>query len=173
MKVTLAIVSSLNGAITRGSRGDMSWISDEDNELFTKLRREHEVILMGGNTYRSIRASLRPFARLRLIMTRNPAEFKDDEVKGRFEFSNESPKALIKRLENESYKSVIIVGGTVSNLFLKAGLVDEIHWTIEPYYFGLGHSLTTGIEFTQRLKLIDSQKLNDQGTLYLRYKVAK
>lgn len=170
MKVDLAIVSSLNGLIAKDS-GDMSWISEEDNALFKKLRLESDVVIFGGNTYRTTKAKLKPTSYLRVVMTRSPQDFKDEGLPGRLEFTNEAPKALLKRLSDKDYKKALLVGGTVSNLFLQSGLVDEIHWTIEPRYFGSGHSLIDDNNFENRLELISQEVLNKQGTLYLRYKV--
>ena len=173
MKVELVIVSSLNGFITKGSAGEMSWISDQDQALFKKMRLGSDVVIFGGNTYRASKAKLKPTKYLRLVITRKPQSFKDEAVPGRLEFTNLAPKDLLKELGARGYKKVLLVGGTVSNLFLKAALVDEIHWTIEPYYFGSGHVLSDGLDFSNNLELISHQTLNKQGTIYLRYKVKK
>ena len=82
------------------------------------------------------------------------------------------PKDIIKKLEQQGYKSAVLGGGSHLNTqFLISGLIDEIFLTVEPIIFGQGISLFKD-EFEVNLKLIETKKLNND-TILLRYKVIK
>ena len=61
----------------------------------------------------------------------------------------------------------------INNQLFEANLIDEIILTIEPKIFGSGHNILTNAKIDRQLKLLDYQKLNDQGTLLLHYKIIK
>ncbi|HXB30351.1 MAG TPA: hypothetical protein VNW49_11060, partial [Puia sp.] len=57
--------------------------------------------------------------------------------------------------------------------FLQAQLIDEIWLTIEPKIFGVGDNFATGTKLDIDLHLIQSEKVNDQGTLITKYAVLR
>ncbi|MEK7534772.1 MAG: dihydrofolate reductase family protein [Patescibacteria group bacterium] len=176
MKVVMVAVSSVNGKLTKGDNPDIySWTSKEDSKIFFSLIEKHNLIVMGSKTYEAARTiiKLRP-NKLRMVLTRNRRKYKSDMVKGSLEFTSESPKDLIKRLEKQGYKEMLLVGGTeINSAFLKNSLVDELHLTIEPILFGRGKDLLLEEELEVSLKLLSIKKLNANGTLHLRYRVNK
>jgi dihydrofolate reductase len=73
-------------------------------------------------------------------------------------------------LEARGYTEAVLTGGAQINaLFLKSGLVDEVWLTVEPLIFGAGIDLFRGIEFDERATLIHVERLNEGGTVHLRY----
>lgn len=164
MKVILIAALSADGFIGKTRDHLADWTSPEDKKMFVELTKQAGVIVMGRNTYETIGKALP--GRLNIVYTSQPLNNPDVEA------TNEEPQALISRLANSGYSKVAICGGqAIYDLFLSAGVVDEIYLTIEPRLFGDGISLfkeTTDIN----LKLISQQKLNDD-TLNLHYKVLK
>ena len=173
MKVTMAIVASLDGRLTRGVEPNIyNWTSVEDQASFSALIAKHKLIVMGRQTYEAARQRIKLTPdKLRLILTRNPRQYAAKQVAGQLEFTAESPLALIKRLEGAGYRSLLLVGGQINTLFLEAGLVDEIYWTVEPLIFGAGQKLVADQLLDTKLKLVSSKRLNQRGTLLLYYKV--
>ena len=70
---------------------------------------------------------------------------------------------------SEGNRRVALLGGpTVNHQFLAAGLVDEIYLTVEPVLLGTGLSLSSDA-LDNRLRLIETIRLNQDGTLVLHY----
>lgn len=176
MKVIMIGVSSVNGKLTKGDETNIySWTSKEDADIFFSLIEKHNLIVMGSKTYKAARNIIKlKNGKLRIVLTRNPRRHRDNLVKGQLEFSSESPKELVKRLEAQGYKELLLVGGTeINTAFLKNGLVDELHLTIEPLIFGKGKNLVLEEELDLSLRLLDVKKLNKKGTLHLIYSLRR
>ena len=60
----------------------------------------------------------------------------------------------------------------MNTLFLKANLIDELLLTLEPVVFGSGIDLFRSGELDARWRLEHMEKLNDIGSLHLRYTLA-
>ena len=107
-----------------------------------------------------------------VVMTRHPSTYKDKEVKGRLEFSDESPVQLAARFEKANFERMVVAGGAqIATSFLKAGLIDEIWLTIEPRIFGKGGSFVIEQELDLELRLLSCEQVNPEGTLITKYKV--
>lgn len=178
MKIILINVSSLDGRITKWKKQNIyEWSSPEDFAFFLKTKSENNLLVMGSNTFDHVRkidkAGLKPEKeRLRIVMTKNPAKYKKFEVVEQIEFSNNTPKDLVKRLEKQGHKVMLLVSGEkVANSFFSDQLINEVWLTLEPRIFGSGKSLAFGKDLDIKLKLISFQQLNYQGTLLLKYKV--
>lgn len=171
MKVILAIVTSLDGKSTKGYKLPKLWASREDQLHFQSLIAKNNLIVMGKNTFAVSKDDIKLAKdKLRIIMVRNPAEFNDLVVPGQLEFSSESPKQLVKRLANLSYKQMLLVSGPkLNSVFLKDKLVNELWLTLEPNIFGVGIGLVNSEPLDVELKLLSCKKLNSQGTLLLKY----
>ena len=171
----MVMVSSVNGKITKRDNPDVSaFASKEDAGLFLALKERHRCYIMGSVTFEAARKNiiLRK-GKLRVVKTHEPAKYKAETVPGRLEFTDKEPEALLKFLESRGYNSVLLLGGaTISSLFLKAGLVDEIRLTVEPALFGKGKDMIDG-DVDVRLRLKAIKKLNKAGTLHLVYNVIR
>lgn len=173
MKIILADVISVDGRTTKGTQPGQGWASADDQQHIHALIQNSRVIVMGSNTYREAKPhqNLSPKT-LRIVMTHEPEVFKDDVVIGQREFTSEPPKELVSRLEKEGYKELLLVSGEkLSAVFLIENLVNELWVTIEPLLFGSGKGITTALSKIVNLELLSSEKLNQQGTLLLKYRV--
>ncbi len=176
MKITLVMVQSINGKITRGEDSNVpAWTSAEDTEHFHSMVDRASLIIMGRHTYEAAKSSIKhKDGTLRVVVTSSPTNYQGEEVPHTLEFTDEKPEELIERLEKVGYTHGLLVGGGVLNsAFLSAGLVDDIYLTIEPHMFGVGRPLIEEANLDISLKLLESKKLNDQGTLLLHYQVVK
>lgn len=174
MKVILVAVSSINGKITKGSNPNIySWTSKEDSKLFFSQIAKNNLIAMGSKTYKAARNVIKlKKNKLRIVLTKKPKKYLGETIKDVLEFTDESPLKLIKRLKNRGYKKMLLVGGgRINSLFLKAKLVDELYLTLEPKIFGRGQGLVGEENFDISLKLVSIKKLNKEGSLLLKYKV--
>lgn len=174
MKITLAIVTSLDGKSTKGKLSPNKWASKEDQSHFSSLISHHNLIVMGKNTYLLRKPHLKLSQnKLRVVLTRDPKKFIKDRVAGQLEFTSEPPKELVKRLASLGSKEMLLVSGaSLNTLFFKEKLINEILLTIEPVVFGTGKGLVNEENLHIKLKLLNIKKLNFQGTLLLKYAVA-
>jgi dihydrofolate reductase len=109
--------------------------------------------------------------RLRIVLTSKPDEFQDEQETGILEFSSFSTKDLVKELEARGYTEALLVGGEeVNGDFLKNDMIDELWLTLEPNIFGSGKGLFKG-EFDKELELFEMNRMNERGTILLKYKV--
>ena len=171
MKVILVMVSSLDGKITRGDDPDIyTWTSKEDGTYFRKLLDEYTLIVMGRKTFEA--ANPKPQrGKLRIVVTSNVNAYKDKEVLSQLEFTNEPVKKLVKRLADDGYETLLLVGGGGLNTsFFKDNLVDELWLTLEPKILGKGKMIVEPEPLNVQMHLASFEKLNDNGTLLLKYK---
>lgn len=174
MHVTMVMVASADGKTTQGDDPNIyRWTSAEDSQLFFSLIDQYRLIVMGSQTYQSVKPmiKLRP-DKLRVVMTQRPEEFAGKTVPGSLEFSSEPPPELVTRLESVGYTELLLVGGSrINGAFLAANLVDELQLTIEPMLFGSGKNLVEGVDIEQKLTLVRQAQLNQRGTLQLIYQI--
>lgn len=174
MKEIMVAATSLDGKITRGNTTDTySWTSPEDKQFFASQVTASNLIVMGRKTYEAAREHMAvSLERLRVIMTKTPENFAHEVIPHALEFTAETPEQIVRRLEEQGYEKMLILGGaSVYTAFMRAGLVDEIYLTVEPIVFGSGKNLFADQDFEADLSLIEQKKLNDRGTLLLKYKV--
>lgn len=171
MKITLILVSSLDGKITKNFNPKITeWTSNEDQQHFQKKMSESDLIIMGRKTYEAARPVIKLSSnQLRVVITNNPKKFKNEEVKEQLEFTNENPKELVKRLGNRYKRILHVGGGAAANSFMKEGLITDILLTLEPKIFGRGTSSGGNDLIDENFKLNSVKKLNAKGTLLLHY----
>ncbi|OGG39709.1 hypothetical protein A3A21_00225 [Candidatus Jorgensenbacteria bacterium RIFCSPLOWO2_01_FULL_45_25b] len=174
MNIILAAVISLDGKITRHNEtGAISWNSIEDKKHFARLIAKSDAIIMGRKTYEAARKIivLSP-RRLRIVLTRAPEKYKKEAVSRELEFSKESPRQIIRRLQKMGRRKILIVGGgEIYALFLREGLVSRIELTIEPKIFGTGGNFLAPLQMKKEFRLVSARRLNRRGTLLLTYDV--
>jgi dihydrofolate reductase len=166
MNVFIIAAISADGFI--GQRTDQlaDWTSKEDKKVFVELTKRAGVMVMGSTTFKTIGRALP--GRRTIVYSRSlqPSEGEGIEV------THEEPADLIKRLDEEGFDEVAICGGkSIYDLFLQAGVVDELFLTIEPVLFGTGIPLLETATETP-LRLQETQQLNDD-TILLRYEVKR
>ena len=175
MKIILAMVLSVDGKSTKHDLPDQSWASSEDQKHLSKLIAENNLILMGGKTYELAKSHIKPSeGKLRIVVTRDPEKFSSDSIEGQLEFVNGSIRDIVGDLGDRGYKQMLLLSGENLNMELfEEGLVDEIYLTVEPKIFGAGKGMIAESELDINLELMEMEKLNEQGTILLRYKVVK
>ena len=174
MKLILVMVTSLDGRSTKGTEtNNHTWTSEEDQKHFQSAIGEAKLIIMGSATYEPAKGGIQHSAdRLRIIMTRTPEKYDSEKITGQLEFTNENPTELIKRLEEQGFVEGLLVGGARTNTeFFKAGLVTEMWQTVEPKIIGKGNGIIGDEEIDVSLELLTSEKMNERGTLLLKYRV--
>lgn len=171
----MVMVASLNGKITQGTNSNIyEWTSKEDQEFFFSLIKENNLIVMGSNTYNSVREKIKlDQKKLRIVLTQTPDKYKKEIVRDQLEFSSEIPRDLVSRLSKKYKQMLLVGGGEINAAFLNERLIDEIYLTIEPVLFGIGKNLLAESEVETELKLVSSIQLNKSGTVLLKYKIIK
>ena len=174
MKITLVFVTTLDGKVTKwGDPHVFQWSSKEDQAYFKKNWNDAKLIVMGRGTFDfdPVKPDL---DRLLVIMAQDPSKYGKYQVPGQLEFTDESPKQLYDRFEAEGHQELLLVGGPhIATSFLKENLVDELWLTLEPKIFGSGGNFVVDSKLDIKLKLQSQEKVNDQGTLILKYQVEK
>jgi len=174
MKIILVMVTTADGKTTLWHAPHVhGWSSREDQANFHALIHSHAIIVMGSNTYTAVKEHIKlsPSTK-RIVMTRHPQDFTQEEVKNQLEFTDETPEALVSRLEGKGYTSMLLVGGSqVNGAFLAGNLISECILTIEPRFTGNGNSLFASTNVDIPLTLLEIRQLNKQGTLLARYKL--
>ncbi len=174
MKKILIFVTTLDGKITHWGDPHVSkWSSLEDQHYFKEIWDASSLTVMGSSTFDAEPIKPNPTQHL-IIMTRNPVKYKDYEVVGQLEFSNQSPAQLVNHYEKEGLKQMLIVGGPhLATSFFKAQLIDELWLTIEPKIFGTGGNFVINENLDVDLQLLSFEKVNARGTLIAKYSVIK
>jgi dihydrofolate reductase len=174
MKTILVFVQTLDGKITKGNDPHVfRWTSKEDQAYFKNIWNTSTLLVMGSGTFDHDPIKPNPDNHL-LIMTSRPERYKEREVKGQLEFTSESPREVHERFDKAGYEQITVVGGAhIAGSFLADGLIDEIWLTIEPKIFGEGINFVTGKALDVSLQLVKLEKVNEQGTLILKYAVQK
>lgn len=171
--VTLVFVSSINGLLTDGEAQAAAWASTEDQAHFLQLKEQADALVMGSKTYQDAKEhiQLSP-SLLRIVLTSKPEAYHDDHVSNQLEFKQFSADETLEYLRQKEKANILLVGGAQTAAhFFDQGMVDEVFLTIEPYYFSSGVPWVGGR--AERLRLLSSKQLNENGTLLLRYKVQR
>ena len=174
MQIILTMVLSVDGRSNKwGQANTHLWASKEDQTHLEKLIKENNLIIFGRRTYQAVQNNLKLSEdKLRVVLTRDPKKFKNEEVPGQLEFSNEGVRELVRRLSSKGYTKMLLLSGEkLNSAFFKEKLISEIYLTIEPKVFGLGNGMIFEEKLDINLKLISVEKLNEQGTLLLHYQV--
>nr|AIA14316.1 RibD C-terminal domain protein [uncultured bacterium] len=165
MKVFMIAAMSADGYIGRDSNHLADWTGNEDKKVFVRLTKAAGVMVMGARTFGTIGRALP--GRRTIVYTRHPESIRAEGI----EATAEPPAELLERLKREGANGVAICGGAATyDLFLQAGLIEEIYLTVEPVLFGSGVRLFNNpIEVP--LKLLETTALSD-NVLLLHYHVA-
>lgn len=167
MKVIMLMAVTADGMIARDSMQLVDWSGSADKKYFVEITKQSGVMIMGSKTFDTIGRVLP--GRKNIVMTRDKRRISQDDS---LMFTDQPPAKVLKDLAAEGYSCVTLIGGAVINtLFIQAGLVDEVHLTMVPRFFGQGlplfsHSMDIDLE------LMDVSKFENTHVL-LRYHVKK
>jgi dihydrofolate reductase len=165
MKIILLMAMTADGMIARDSMQAVDWTGKADKGYFVRVTREAGVMIMGSKTFDAIGKVLP--GRKNIVMTRDKNRLSQDPD---LIFTDRTPGQIISELDRQGFSSAALIGGAVVNtLFIKEGLVDEIHLTLVPQFFGKGLTLFSE-DLDIQLELLDVQKITSAHVL-LKYKV--
>src|SRR5256885_3740494 len=176
MKVILVVACSVDGKTTKWHDGTAhEWVSKEDQEHFSSLIKQQTILVMGKQTYLDARTRMKLSPKtLRVVMTKTPEKYQENAVPGQLEFTSLSPCELLNKLQQQGHQQVLLLTGeTLSTLFFREKLVNEIWITLEPVLFGTGKNLVSLEKFEVVLQIQSVEKLNKRGTLLLKYTVVE
>lgn len=164
MNVFIVAAVSADGFIARGASELVDWTSKEDKKVFVELTQRAGVMVFGSTTFRTFNRALP--GRRNIVYSHDPIDVEGVET------TQEAPAELIARLASEGHNELAICGGSaIFDMFMQAGVVDEIYLTVVPTLFGTGVPLLqTPIQ--QELSLKSQRNLNDDVML-LHYGVTK
>lgn len=138
-----------------------AWTSKADKKHFMEVSKSAGAIIMGLNTFLTIGKALP--GRRNIVYSPEPVNHPDIEVTAL------PPKELIEKLEKEGITKVAICGGaTIYNMFIKSGVVNTIHFTIEPVLFGSGLNIFKE-SFFKKLALVNVERKDD--SIFAEYRV--
>jgi dihydrofolate reductase len=175
MKVTLMAVQSLDGFITRPGVPGAGFASAADRAHFRAALAVFDCAVLGRVTYESARTDGTPppaTGRRRVVFTRSPDRYLEQAVRDSLEFTADPPGDVLARLQAAGRRSCALLGGSqVHQLFLGAGLVDEIWLTVEARLFAGGTPLVAA-PADVRLALQSHEGIGDDALL-LKYVVCR
>lgn len=175
MRIEAIAVTSRDGKITNSEGDSHSWISHEDQQVFSKIKSGFPLIVMGRKTYEAIKPVLKlSHSVLRVVLTHTPDAYAGEVVPNELEFMSASPTALIEQLERRGYTSMLLAGGAhVYTEFIHERVVDRLHITVEPIVFDGGLPFVDRINIHDISTLLETKQLNDSGTIYTLYECNK
>ena len=161
--------ASIDGRIARDPLSGTNWTSKEDWLFFQKKLEQMDAVISGHNTFRVAEKSLRK--RNTIVLTSRTRALKTE---GKVVFLNPKTEGLPQLIKSRGCKKVGIVGGSKTyDYCLRNGMLDVLYLTIEPYVFTEGVPLFSGRDFKKYKFVLKSvKKLNQRGTLLLKYKYA-
>ncbi|MBQ3670910.1 MAG: dihydrofolate reductase family protein [Treponema sp.] len=164
MKVTLYMVSSMDGIVALGPDEDIhAYSSAEDRAFFLSRLKTHDAVITGRMSARH-KVSLPRF-----VLTKSPERYAQ-YADARTTYLCGSPAEILGAVEARGFKNIALLGGPSTNTaFLKENLVDEFFLTIEPVLLGKGITLSGGNPLFVRWVLSGVRRLNEKGTLLLDY----
>lgn len=167
--VTLCMVMTVNGKITN-NQNTMGWSSKEDWEHFVSLASRIGTILIGKNTYLSVKdAPFFPLPGCLTVVATHDISLTSPHAN--VIFTDLAPKDILTMLEKRGCTNVLIGGGALFNAScMKENIIHEVYVTLEPLFFGQGLPLFSPQNFEHRLHLLDIAQLND-NTVRLHYTV--
>lgn len=166
MRVFIIAALTADGFIGRDSGHLADWTGKEDKKIFTELTKEAGVLVMGSRTHATIGRALP--GRRNIIYTSQPGKITAEGV----ETTSESPSELVQRLADEGAEALAVCGGaSVYDMFMRAGVVDELYITYVPVIFGRGVTLFND-EMEHMLELQKETVLSD-GSVLMHYIVKK
>jgi dihydrofolate reductase len=190
-KVTLFMTLSLDGYF-EGPHHDISWhhVDDEFNKFAIEEMKQADLILFGRRTYQlmegfwpnaakdpTISKENLEVANLmnntnKIVFSRTLVQVEEKENWKNVKLFRKFDVDEIKSLKGQSGKDISIGGSELAVSFIKAGLIDELKFMINPVVIGNGTPLFKGIDSKQDLELIKT-RIFESGNVLLCYKPSR
>ncbi len=171
MHIEAVAVTSKDGKLADNKGDAYSWVSPEDQQLFTEIKSGYSLIVMGRKTYEAIKGQLRLSPEiLRIVLTHTPQQYESDMIPNELEFISAEPIPLVEAMEQRGYTSMLIAGGSqVYTEFAQTGLINRFHVTVEPVILGEGLPLADHLDLETHANVIERTQLNTKGTVHTVY----
>ncbi len=173
MKILLDMSISPNGLIAR-ENGDDSWLSSDGWEDFQKTAKSLNNIVMGRDTYEQVTTRYKKYnfdnveCEHKVIVTRDKGFMTLDGYTIVY-----SPEQAVQYIESKGVEKMFLIGGgKLVSAFIKAGFIDEIQLTINPYIIGKGRPFISPDDFDLPLKLTGHEAL-PEDRIKICYEVIK
>lgn len=162
----LYIAMSVDGFIA-DAQGGVDWLcgesstQDTENTGYAAFLQNIDTVIMGRRTYEQIVTDLSPDTwpydgLVTYVITHQSAPAHDGIY-----FTNETPTALVQRLQKTSGKDIWICGGaTIAQQLLHDHLIDRLHLTLIPTLLGSGIRLFDTLNTAQPLHLVATHTAN-------------
>lgn len=184
--LTIKMMQSLNGFIAQTQNDNLKWGSSADKKLYKKISTEYGTVIVGKNTYLQMPKTAFK-SRQTVVVVRNIDNFVEENklnyleiltfndikfaIDNNITFIESEPKTIIKYLESiGKNKALLVGGGIINNLFLQAGVVNELQITIAPKIFGSGIPIFGYESIDLDLELQSFDKISN-NELLLTYKI--
>jgi len=184
-KVILPMMLSLDGYF-EGPNHDLSWhnVDKEFHKFTIKQMKEVDLIIFGRRTYQTME-SFWPQAqddpkmsKENLIVARLMNRMNKIVVSGTLNKIREhknwknvkivhkfDPKEIM-RIKKQSGKVIWVGGSNLALSFIKAGLIDEFRFTINPVVIGAGTRIFGGLDRQLKLELIKTRKFRSGNVMH-------
>lgn len=187
-KVFLFMTLSLDGYF-EGPNHDLSWhnVDDEFNKFAIEQLKESDLFLWGRRMYQTMenawpRAAEDPntskdnleIARLinttpKIVFSRTLANVEERENWRNIKLIRDFDSGEIKRLKEQPGKGMWVGGSELAISFIKASLIDEFRFMVDPIVIGAGTPIFKGLDSKLKLELINTRAFRS-GNVLLYYK---
>jgi dihydrofolate reductase len=171
MRISIYIAVSSNGLISN-SRNEPDWLSDEFGGDFVSTCQRYKAVIMGRTTYNKLSPDYLPLTSegTTVVLTTDKKAKSDNPT---VVFAQNGAAEIVRMLKDKGHTEAVIIGGTMTmSEFVRAGLVNDIYFVVEPVLFGDGLPLLRNVDLELKLKLLEVAKLND-NTVRLHYEILK
>ena len=165
------VAVTLDGKIARTSDHlSTEWTSEEDKRTFRAFLKTCDTFVVGRKTYKTAE---RPLSKRNCIVFTRSVDGAERVHENLLHLNASSGDALRAELEKMGSKRVAVLGGTsVYDWCFANGFADELHLTVEPLVFGEGLPFLSSGALEDSFELISHEKLNERGTMLLKYKAS-
>jgi dihydrofolate reductase len=190
-KVYLFMTLSIDGYF-EGANHDISWhnVDDEFNKFAVEQLREADLLLFGRRTYQLMEAfwpkaakdtsmskENLEIARLinntnKIVFSRTLGKVEEKENWKNVKLVSEFDPEEIRQLKEQPGRGIWVGGSNLAVSFIKAGLIDEFRFMVNPVAIGDGTPIFKGLGPKLRLQLIKTRTF-DSGNVLLCYTPAK
>ena len=184
-KVILPMMLSLDGYF-EGPNRDLSWHNvDKEFHMFTiKQMKEVDLIIFGRRTYQTMesfwpQAQDDPkmskenliVARLmnrmnKIVVSRTLNKIREHKNWKNVKIVHKFDPKEIMRIKKQSGKVIWVGGSNLALSFIKAGLIDEFRFTINPVVIGAGTRIFGGLDRQLKLELIKTRKFRSGNVMH-------
>ena len=190
-KVYLFMTLSLDGYF-EGPNHDISWhrVDDEFNRFAIEQLKEVGIMMFGRRTYQLMEASWPKAANdpatsednleiahlinnaQKVVFSRTLDKVEERENWRNVKLAKKFDPEEIRRLKNHQGKGIWVGGSDIAVSFIRAGLIDEFRFMMDPIVIGGGTPIFKGLDSKLDLELIEARSFSS-GNILLSYKPAK